>query len=86
MSDQSKKRRRHDGALLSAGGRVVPAAGVAILIASALAVWLRSRRTQPAIDAQTAQRLSARGGPADHPAASASDIVIGEPADAHSSS
>lgn len=88
MSDQSKKRRQHGGAPLSTkvGGRVLPAAGMAILVAGSLAAWLRSRRIQPAIDVQTAWRLSPGRGQTDHPAASASDIVIGELADARSSS
>jgi hypothetical protein len=88
VSDQSKKRRQHDGAPLSAkvGTRAVPAAGLAILIAGSLAVWLRSRRPQPTIDAQTARRLSPRSELADRPAASASDIVIGERVDARLSS
>jgi hypothetical protein len=88
VSDPSKKRRQHDGAPLSTkvGGQVLPAVGLAILVAGSLAAWLRSRRTQPVIDAQTARRLSLRSVPAELPAASAPGIVIGEPADARSSS
>jgi hypothetical protein len=88
MSDQSRKRGQHAPAPQSAkaAARALPTVGLAILVVSSLAVWLRSRRTQPAIDAQTAHRLSPQGGPADHSTASASDIVIGEPVDARSSS
>lgn len=88
MSNQLEKPRQHIRAFPTAqvGGWALPVAAVATLVTVSLVAWLRSRQTQSTIDAQTARRLSSQSGPADRPAVSASDMVIGEPVDAHSSS
>lgn len=80
MSDQSKKvwQDVRPSSPVQVGGWALPVAAAGILVTGSLVAWLRSRRTQPAIDAQTTRRLSRPSGPAVQSTPFASDIVTGE--------
>jgi hypothetical protein len=58
-------------------GWTIAAGGLAAVAIASLAVWLRSRSTQPEIDAQAAERLAPRRKAGEHPRPSAADIIVG---------
>jgi hypothetical protein len=58
-------------------GWTLAAGGVAAVAIASVAVWLRSRSTQPQIDAQAAERLAPRREAGEHPKPSAADIIVG---------